>query len=90
MTIWRWLMGWFRWSSERHDAQQDRLRRAEHDEEQAMRRLVDAGVQATIRADEGREAADHVKDQFDKAKTDAERVILTAERALRLLERDQR
>ena len=84
-------MSWFRWRPEdRHRAGEDRLREAERNEEEAMRRLVDAGIQATISATEGRQAAEQLSERFDKTKEDAERVIFTAEGALRLLERGRR
>ena len=63
-------MSWFRWRPEdRHRAGEDRLREAERHEEEAMRRMVDAGIQATISANRGPSGiAEQLSERFDKTK----------------------
>ncbi len=61
-------MSWFRWGEDRHAAQTDRLRRAERDEQRAMRRMVDAGVKVTLNADAASEALDALLGELEDRK----------------------
>ena len=80
-------MSWFsrRSSEDRHNEQQGRLRAAEQHEQKALNRLVQAGVQATMRASEGQEAAEQLAHRMEQRRSEGEAVILTAEHALRIL-----
>jgi hypothetical protein len=52
--------------------------------------MVDAGVRATMSADDSSEAIDQIIEDIERARADGDRVIRTAQGALRLLERDRR
>jgi hypothetical protein len=90
MKWWRWLMSWFRRSDDRHRSAEQRLRQVERAEERAMQRVVDAGVRVTLHADTSAEAVDEILADMERRKNRGERVVMTAEGVLRLLERDRR
>ncbi len=89
MTWW-WLKSLLSQSEDRHRTAADRLRQVEHEEEEAMKRMVDAGVQVTLQADTQSEAMDELIEKMERRKRDGDRVVMTAEQALRLLLRSNR
>jgi transposase len=89
MTWW-WLKSLLSRSDDRHRTAADRLRQAEHEEEEAMKRMVDAGVQVTIHADTQSEAMGDLIEKMERRKIDGDRVLMTADQALRLLLRSNR
>ncbi len=90
MKCWRWVMPWLRRSDERHREASDRLRAAEEHESEAMNRMVRAGVQATMSADDSSEAADRIISRVERRRIEGEEILRTADGVLRLLERDGR
>jgi hypothetical protein len=89
MTWW-WLKSLLSRSDDRHRTAADRLRQVEHEEEEAMKRMVDAGVQVTMHADTQSEAMDELIEKMERRKNDGDRVLMTADQALRLLLRSNR
>jgi transposase len=87
---WRWLKSLLSRSDDRHRTAADRLRQVEHEEEEAMKRMVDAGVQVTIHADTQSEAMGDLIEKMERRKIDGDRVLMTADQALRLLLRSNR
>jgi TRAP-type C4-dicarboxylate transport system substrate-binding protein len=89
MTWW-WLKSLLSRSDDRHRTAADRLRQVEHEEEEAMKRMIDAGVQVTMHADTQSEAMDELIEKMERRKNDGDRVLMTADQALRLLLRSNR
>jgi len=93
--MWEWLMRLFRTQPESADAHKERvraLRALEREEKQAVSRVVTAGVKASIEADKASEKAEEITDRLTQCCPERGRgdsVIMTAETALRLLERDK-
>lgn len=84
MMGWRgWLHRWL--AQERHQDAEDRLRAVEERETEAMRRVVKAGVRATLKADTSSQAAAAVVKQLEDERNGGDRIIMTAEGVLRLV-----
>jgi hypothetical protein len=62
----------------------------EYEEEEAMKRMVDAGVKVTLQAAAQSEAMDELIEKMERRKSDGDRVIMTADQALRLLLKENR
>jgi hypothetical protein len=83
-------MSWFRRSDDRSRSATNRLREAEQHEEQAMQRMVKAGVQVAMNADTASDEIDKLIHGMEERKQEAERILLTVKGALQLLEKDRR
>jgi hypothetical protein len=90
MKCWRWVMPWLRRSDERNRDASERLRQAEEHESRAMDRMVRAGIQATLRADDSSEATGQITGRLERRRIEGEEILRTADGVLRLLERDGR
>jgi hypothetical protein len=83
-------MSWFRRSDDRSRSAVSRLREAEQHENEAMERMVKAGVGVAMSADTASEEIDKLIHGMAGRKREAERVLLTVRGALELLERDRK
>jgi hypothetical protein len=83
-------MPWLRRSDERNRDASERLRQAEEQESRAMDRMVRAGIQATLRADDSSEATTQIISRLERRRIEGEEILRTADGVLRLLERDGR
>jgi hypothetical protein len=89
MTWW-WLRSLLSPSDDRNRTAADRLRQVEYEEEKAMKRMVDAGVKVTLQAAAQSEVMDELIEKMERRKSDGDRVIMTADQALRLLLKENR
>jgi hypothetical protein len=88
---WRsWMMSWFRQSDSRSRSATTRLRQVEEVERAATDRMVRAGVEVTIRADNASKEIGKLLQTLEKRNRESDRIFQTVEGALRLVERGQK